>query len=417
MPQKIFICYRRDDSGMAGRIGDSLGIEFGRDGVFLDTDKLTLGRRFDSELMRTLNETDVFVAVIGRDWLQTLQQRQSSGQTDYVVEEIKEALRLQLSVIPLVVDDAELPDESLLPVEISNAMRWHGHNVRHESFRRDIDELIQAIYTIRGDSERLGTRSGVSLSRSLSVACVCVALIGGGWWYTQTKDETLTKTKDAATDTIVAGPTSTPTPTDDKETDNDSSGAVTDSQGQVDTLTADKDINSVGIAASNESTVSDVTVSSLVDEDRAIENVPDTGERAESTPSDAQSGVFLVTDEVENIDDVNMGSGGELTVPIERPKAQENIDVGQNWYRLDGVFPNSEFSLCGYDSFTASPVRNSDQLLLLSDDRDIPGQKFPRLRWKVQAEQAVELFEGCSAIFSYNNLAGGERIYIRVKGE
>ena len=35
MPQKIFICYRRDDSGMAGRIGDSLGIEFGRDGVFL----------------------------------------------------------------------------------------------------------------------------------------------------------------------------------------------------------------------------------------------------------------------------------------------------------------------------------------------------------------------------------------------
>ena len=62
-------------------------------------------------------------------------------------------------------------------------------------------------------------------------------------------------------------------------------------------------------------------------------------------------------------------------------------------------------------------MRNSDQLLLLSDDRDIPGQKFPRLRWKVQAEQAVELFEGCSAIFSYNNLAGGERIYIRVKGE
>ena len=201
MPQKIFICYRRDDSGMAGRIGDSLGIEFGRDGVFLDTDKLTLGRRFDSELMRTLNETDVFVAVIGRDWLQTLQQRQSSGQTDYVVEEIKEALRLQLSVIPLVVDDAELPDESFLPVEISNAMRWHGHNVRHESFRRDIDELIQAIYTIRGDNERSGTRSGVSLSRSLLVA-VCVALIGGGWWYTQTRDETLAKTEDAAADTL-----------------------------------------------------------------------------------------------------------------------------------------------------------------------------------------------------------------------
>ena len=172
MPKKIYICYRRDDSGMsgvAGRIGDSLGNEFGPDGVFLVTDKLKLGRRFDDELLRTLNESDVFLVVIGRDWLQTLQQRQSSNQTDYVVVEIREALRLKLTVIPLVVNDAELPDESLLPVEISSAMRWHGHNVRHESFQRDLRELVQAIHTIRGTGMPSGESYDKPSSESVEV--------------------------------------------------------------------------------------------------------------------------------------------------------------------------------------------------------------------------------------------------------
>ena len=104
-------------------------------------------------------------------------------------------------------------------------------------------------------------------------------------------------------------------------------------------------------------------------------------------------------------------------VPVENPKAEESLATDQNWIRLEGVFPNKEFSLCGYDSFTASPVRDTAELLLVSDDRDIPGQTFPRLKWKIQAEQPVELFEGCSAIFSYNNLAGGARIHMKVKGE
>ena len=91
MSRKIFICYRRDDAGMAGRIGDSLGVEFSHDSVFLDTDNLELGRRFDSELLRTLNDSDVFVLVIGKQWLQAMLQREKSGQVDYVVEEIMEA--------------------------------------------------------------------------------------------------------------------------------------------------------------------------------------------------------------------------------------------------------------------------------------------------------------------------------------
>ena len=94
MPNKIFICYRCDDAGFAGRPGDLLAAEFGSDGVFLDTDQLQVGRRFDSELLRALGESDIFLVVIGRQWLQALQQREQDRQADYVFEEVKARIQV-----------------------------------------------------------------------------------------------------------------------------------------------------------------------------------------------------------------------------------------------------------------------------------------------------------------------------------
>lgn len=460
MPHKIFICYRRDDSGMAGRIGDSLGVEFGHDGVFLDTDKLTLGRRFDSELLRTLNESDVFLAVIGTDWLQTLQQRQSSSQIDYVVEEIKEALRLKLSVIPLLVDGSELPDESLLPVEISSAMRWHGHNVRHESFRRDILELVQAIHSIRGPDKRSDRRSGKrthsSLKQSLLIGGMCVALIVGGWWFVQARLKTSVIVNDIAAESIDTGPThegaatAGSNPAKDERL-NESSNNATTQAGESMPLLSDTDDteladetselpskkttgstqtgvpsvatppNEVGAEAgaefSSESPNTETTATRLVDDGDATEELQETeGQVAPATTGTPPMPVDT-SDEVENGDTAIVEPERESEVPVGNSRPEENVVIDQSWTGLDGVFANEKFSLCGYDSFTISPVRNSDELLLLSDDREIPGQTFPRLRWRIKAEQPVELFDGCSAVFSYNNLAGGERIHMKVKGE
>ena len=94
MARKIFISYRReDDAGHAGRVRDRLVIEFGRDVVFMDVDNLMAGQRFDRELEETLDQTAVFLAVIGPRWLELLAEHRASGERDYVREEIAGALQ------------------------------------------------------------------------------------------------------------------------------------------------------------------------------------------------------------------------------------------------------------------------------------------------------------------------------------
>src|SRR5262245_39828186 len=102
MPGKIFVNYRRDDErSTAARIRDRLAATFGDANIFLDVDDLLAGQRFDTELEKALGQTDVFLAVIGPRWLQLLDEREASGERDYVREEIAGALQRGIVIIPV----------------------------------------------------------------------------------------------------------------------------------------------------------------------------------------------------------------------------------------------------------------------------------------------------------------------------
>jgi hypothetical protein len=45
-------------------------------------------------------QSDVLIAVIGRHWAQLLRDKSTSGERDYVREEIAEALRREIAVVP-----------------------------------------------------------------------------------------------------------------------------------------------------------------------------------------------------------------------------------------------------------------------------------------------------------------------------
>ena len=69
MPE-IFICYRREDSGgYAGRIYEALVASFGKDRVFMDIDALVPGEVFPAALRERIEQCDVVLALIGRNWL------------------------------------------------------------------------------------------------------------------------------------------------------------------------------------------------------------------------------------------------------------------------------------------------------------------------------------------------------------
>ena len=147
---KIFVNYRRDDAkAEAARLHDRLALSFGAAGVFMDVDNLLAGERFDLKLREALQETDVFLAVIGARWLSLLEARAASGERDYVREEIAAALAAKLVVIPVLMDRAALPKGASLPEDIRELALYHKHDVVYESFGRDVQALIAAIETHR----------------------------------------------------------------------------------------------------------------------------------------------------------------------------------------------------------------------------------------------------------------------------
>jgi hypothetical protein len=119
----------------------------------MDVDDLLAGLRFDEELAKALAACDVFLAIIGPRWMELLRTRASSGDRDYVREEIAEALRRKIVVIPVRVGrDGQLPalpraDD--LPPEIRDLVHYQKHDVTYEHFGRDASALVGAITAVR----------------------------------------------------------------------------------------------------------------------------------------------------------------------------------------------------------------------------------------------------------------------------
>ena len=175
---KVFINYRRDDvRADAARIRDRLAGTFGARDVFMDVDNLLAGQRFDKELEKALAKTDVFLAVIGPHWMDLLRQRQESKERDYVCEEISAALRSGTLVIPILIQGTSLPQADALPSDIRELVLHQKHDVTHERFGRDIEDLLAAIKAVRKGTRPVGRSTG---GRLLLGAAVSIALLTAG---------------------------------------------------------------------------------------------------------------------------------------------------------------------------------------------------------------------------------------------
>jgi TIR domain len=149
MAQRIFISYRRQDSrGDAGRIYDRLRPEFGEAGLFMDVSDIRLGVNFVKVLRDEVAKCDVLLAVMGPGWLDAKDDDGScrlDNPNDFVRVEIAAALARDIPVIPILLEGTRMPKASLLPVDLQELSQRHGLDVRHTSFRPDIDKLITAL--------------------------------------------------------------------------------------------------------------------------------------------------------------------------------------------------------------------------------------------------------------------------------
>jgi|CXWL01.1.fsa_nt_gi formylglycine-generating enzyme required for sulfatase activity len=143
---KILISYRREDSAdVTGRIYDRL-IQVFPQSVFRDVDSIPLGVDFHTYLDEQVAKCDVFLAVIGRNWMKAKGRKGKSrleDPGDFVRIEIESALKRQVLVIPVLVQGAKIPEVQRLPVSIQALSYRNGIVVRPDpDFHKDMDRLI-----------------------------------------------------------------------------------------------------------------------------------------------------------------------------------------------------------------------------------------------------------------------------------
>ena len=119
----IFLNYRREDaSHAAARLCDQLLKHFGPEAIFMDIDSVPVGKDFTESIANALDACSVFLAIIGSTWVNvkdSMGNRRLNDPNDYVRLEIQAALRRGIPVIPVLIDNAGLPN----PLELPESLR------------------------------------------------------------------------------------------------------------------------------------------------------------------------------------------------------------------------------------------------------------------------------------------------------
>jgi hypothetical protein len=151
-PFRIFVSYRRDDaSGYAGRLTDALragvGEEsgFAEEQIFRDIETIPPGVDFPTFVSEAVASCDVFLAIIGRQWLaaaDTKGRRRLVNRTDFVRVEIEAALEKDVPVVPVLVQGAEMPSAAKLPKSLSDFSHRNAVELSDSRWSFDVGQLV-----------------------------------------------------------------------------------------------------------------------------------------------------------------------------------------------------------------------------------------------------------------------------------
>ena len=149
MSGQIFINYRRgDEPGFTQALLGRLEQAFPPDRIFIDVDNISPGEDFVQVLESQVEQCDTLLAVIGKGWLDAMDERGSrrlDDPHDFVRIEIESALRHGKRVIPVLVHDARMPRADELPEALRPLARRNAIRLTHERFRADVQGLVKAL--------------------------------------------------------------------------------------------------------------------------------------------------------------------------------------------------------------------------------------------------------------------------------
>jgi hypothetical protein len=145
---KIFVSYRRDDSGgHAGRLYADLVKHFGAGQIFMDIGTIKAGEDFYEAIDGSVRSCDVLIAIIGKQWLTIRDgdERRLNNPNDFVRLEIVEALSRDILVIPALVQGATIPHPKDLPDELESLSHRQRCEISDTRWDYDVKQLIKRL--------------------------------------------------------------------------------------------------------------------------------------------------------------------------------------------------------------------------------------------------------------------------------
>ncbi len=151
----IFLSYRREGNAIhAGRLHDFLvrGVAddpgFADDQIFMDIDTIAPGDDFREVIAEAVAKCDVLLAVIGREWTTVKDERgrrRLINAADFVRLEVEAALKREIPVVPVLVDDATMPKKSELPKSIADLAFRNAVVLSDSRWRDDVGRLLTSL--------------------------------------------------------------------------------------------------------------------------------------------------------------------------------------------------------------------------------------------------------------------------------
>lgn len=146
--EAVFLSYRRDDSsGYTLAIYQKLKEALGDDKVFMDLDDIPHGVDFSDHLEKVLGNATTVLIMIGESWLNASNEkgRRLDDPNDFVRLEVATALKRDVRVIPVLLKQAQMPNEAELPDDLQALSRRNAIRIHDDQFESSIQKLVKSI--------------------------------------------------------------------------------------------------------------------------------------------------------------------------------------------------------------------------------------------------------------------------------
>lgn len=139
----IFVSYRRaSSSAIVYRLVDELKERFGDEAIFFDVESIAPGMSFAQAIQQALSKSTIALIAIGPQWVHVTDEggkRRLENPDDWVRHEVHAALNSRARVIPLLVEGAEVPSQTLLPSNIQELANLQAFTINKSPEYWDFD--------------------------------------------------------------------------------------------------------------------------------------------------------------------------------------------------------------------------------------------------------------------------------------